>query len=275
MAKNKKHVMKTEGKKRQLCLSANSPLNINAIGHFGSLQGVLHQHGDGHGANTTRYRCDGRCNLGALLKRYIPLQLPLPRSGFAHLIDTNIDDNSTRLHHVSLDILRHPRSNNQHVRPLGVESDVLSSSVTDSHRGIPSCTFLHQHGSDGLPYDVGPAYNHNLSTFERCARANQQLLNPIRSAGQEIGVSNEQLADIGGVETIHILLWQNGQQDLLLIDVFGQRQLHKNAVNLGHIVVLVHKSQQICFRDIVRLAVLNREVAKFFGGFAFGADITL
>ena len=59
------------------------------------------------------------------------------------------------------------------------------------------------------------------------------------------------------MKSIDILVRVNGVEDFLVIYMFGQRELHKNAVNLRIVVVFVDQGQQIFFGNILRLIVLD------------------
>lgn len=62
---------------------------------------------------------------------------------------------------------------------------------------------------------------------------------------QRLAALHRQLADVHGVEAIHVLLDGDGAQDALLVDVLRQGQLHQDAVNVGIGIELHHGLQQL------------------------------
>jgi hypothetical protein len=77
------------------------------------------------------------------------------------------------------------------------------------------------------------------------------------------------------VETIHVLVRIDGEQDLLIVDVFGQGKLHQDAVNFWILVVLVDESQQRLLIQVGGLIILDGVKTEFMGGFLLGTDVTL
>ena len=68
---------------------------------------------------------------------------------------------------------------------------------------------------------------------------------PGGGAGLEAVLPDHQLPHVEGVEAVHILVWPDGQQDLLLVQVLGQGELHQNAVDVLPAVQGVHQLQQL------------------------------
>ena len=56
------------------------------------------------------------------------------------------------------------------------------------------------------------------------------------------------------MEAVNILAVVNGHDDLLLVNMFGQRQLHDEAVDVGIIVELSHTTEKFLLRDIIFVA---------------------
>lgn len=54
-----------------------------------------------------------------------------------------------------------------------------------------------------------------------------------RGAAGGVGLGIGQLGNVERVQTVHVLVLQDGVQDQALVDVCRQGQLHEDAVNLG------------------------------------------
>ena len=53
------------------------------------------------------------------------------------------------------------------------------------------------------------------------------------------------------METVDILAVVDGLDDLLLIDMLGQRELHDEAIDIGVLVQFVNTGQKLLFGDVV------------------------
>ena len=80
------------------------------------LEGVEHQHTDGHGTYSPRDRCDGRAQRGDRLEVHITLksETRLAR-GVGHTCSTNVDDHSSGLDHIGCDKSRLPHCSNENI----------------------------------------------------------------------------------------------------------------------------------------------------------------
>jgi hypothetical protein len=82
-----------------------------------------------------------------------------------------------------------------------------------------------------------------------------------------------QSADVYRMEAVHILVGIYSGKHLLFIDMFGEWKLNKDAVYLRILVILVHKFEQILFRYILGLVILNRMEPQVMGGLLFTGNV--
>ena len=54
-----------------------------------------------------------------------------------------------------------------------------------------------------------------------------------------------------GMEAVYVLAVVDGLDDLLLIDMLGQRELHDEAIDIGILVQFVNTGQKLLFGDVV------------------------
>mmetsp|Transcript_15525 Transcript_15525/g.33698 ORF Transcript_15525/g.33698 Transcript_15525/m.33698 type:complete len:222 (-) Transcript_15525:405-1070(-) len=207
-------------------------------------QGVAQQHGNRHGAHTTRHWGDVRRLLRSLLIRHVPHQpVALLAAGVIHGVDAHVNDccpglDPRALHHLGL-----TACSNHNVR---LSADLLSVGCPGVHHGDGGIAVLEQQGR-WQAHDVGAAHHHGPLAGNGDLVALQQLNAALGCAGHEQGVAppHGQAADVLGVEAVHILLDADGVQDGLLVDVLGQRQLDQDAVDLGVSVVPLDHLQHV------------------------------
>lgn len=85
--------------------------NSNAILHGGSLGGVLHQHGTGHGANAAGHRGDVTRHGACFLKVHIAVQLAVRTA-----VDADIDHHGAGLDHIASHKTSAANGGNQNIR---------------------------------------------------------------------------------------------------------------------------------------------------------------
>ena len=95
----------------------------------------------------------------------------------------------------------------------------------------PDC-FCMSMAVDGLADDLAASDDDDVLTRRVMAVANEHLANTGGSRGSEPFTALGQQADVEGVEGVHVLLGVDGLDDGILIDMIGQRQLDKDAVNV-------------------------------------------
>ena len=96
-----------------------------------------------------------------------------------------------------------------------------------------------------------------------------------RRTGHHAFLPRPQQAYVRDVEPVDILGRINRVDHQILVQMFGQRQLHQNPVDLGIGVQLLDQRQQFRFGRLHVQLVLDRFHANLDGHLALGADIDL
>jgi uncharacterized protein (DUF2237 family) len=93
--------------------------------------------------------------------------------------------------------------------------------------------------------DVGAADDHGMLAAQVLhADGLQHLHAAIGRAGLEADFAHHQRARAGHMETVHVLERRDGLDDLVVVDVGGQRQLDQDAVDAGVVVQRLDAGQQ-------------------------------
>jgi hypothetical protein len=67
---------------------------------------------------------------------------------------------------------------------------------------------------------------------------------PAGVQGRKHIVADQDAAHVHRMEGVHVLVGVDGQQDLVGIDVLGQRQLHQDAVDLGSLLYFSRRASR-------------------------------
>ena len=117
--------------------------------------------------------------------------------------------------------------------------------MSDSYR----CILVQEQLRHGQAYDVTAADNHYILTCNLHISTLQELDNTLGCAGQCAGLLEPEVCHVHRVETVNILLCADSCDNLIRVDMLGQRQLHQDAVNAVVVVQLVDNAQKLLLRD--------------------------
>ena len=106
----------------------------------------------------------------------------------------------------------------------------------------------------------------NTIAFEQCADAHG-------GGGEETLLAEDHAADVDGGKAVDILVGRDGVDNLLLVDMLGQGQLHDEAVDVGVVVEERYRLQQLCLGGLLAHAVDTGGEAHLVGGFLLVGDI--
>ena len=107
--------------------------------------------------------------------------------------------------------------------------------MADGHRGVAMFLLEHELGH-GLAHDVAAAQYHALLARSGDIVALQQGDDAQRSCRDETGQTQRHATGIHRVYAVNVLSVVDSVDDMLLIDVLGQRQLHDEAI---HVIILI------------------------------------
>ncbi len=77
------------------------------------------------------------------------------------------------------------------------------------------------------------------------------------------------------MEAVHVLVGANRQQDCARVDLFRQRHLHEDAIDVGTVIQAIDDGQQFPRCDRVGRCQLLAEDAQFFARFHLVANVDL
>ena len=132
---------------------------------------------------------------------------------------------------------------------------------------------MQQQHAHGLADDVASADDHALLALHRDLIAVEHLHHACRCTGQKIVFAEHDLADVHGVERVHVLLRIDRRDDRLVVKVLGKRKLYQNAVDVGLVVQRFHQREQLLLCGLGRKRILLGHKADRFAGFLFIVDI--
>ena len=163
--------------------------------------------------------------------------------GVIHGVHAHVDDHASLLDHVSLHEVGDAHSGDDDVRLLQMLLQVSSAGVADRH----GCVAVQEKHGNRDAQDVAATNHHSVLSSNLHVVAVEQLDAALRRAGnsERIATLHGELADVQGVEAIHVLLDGNGVQDAFLVDVLGERKLHKDSVDIRIRVQLHDRLQQV------------------------------
>ena len=91
---------------------------------------------------------------------------------------------------------------------------------------------LEQQKGHGFPDDRTAANDDGFFAFEVVTDLLEHPQDTLRGARQKTGVAGQKTAEILRMQAVHVFLRINGLQDPLAIQVWGQRELDQDAVDI-------------------------------------------
>ena len=118
------------------------------------------------------------------------------------------------------------------------------------YRGVGPGLLLDQDGEEGFAVDVAPATDHHVFPLRGVSGPKQHLPHRVRGAGKEIGIPDEELPHVQGVEAVHVLQGIDGLYHLTFVDMLGQGKLDQDPVESGVTVQFGHLPEEDLFGGI-------------------------
>ncbi|MCY1365305.1 hypothetical protein D9M69_521450 [compost metagenome] len=143
--------------------------------------------------------------------------------------------------------------------------------MADGDRGV----LLQQHECHGLADDVAAPDHHRVFALELVADALQHLHAAVGRAGPETGHAGHERACAGDVEAVDVLGRRDRLDDLLRLNVRGQRKLHQDAVDGGVGIECIHARKQCCLGHGGGPTLQHRVHAGVFTGLDLVAHVNL
>src|SRR3990172_5648602 len=99
--------------------------------------------------------------------------------------------------------------------------------MADGDGGVP----LEKHKGEGFADYVAPSDNYRLFPRKRNACCIKQFHDSLRRARLKSGPSGYKPSDVIGVKTVNVFLGRYGQNDRMLVNMSGKRELKKDTVD--------------------------------------------
>ena len=116
------------------------------------------------------------------------------------------------------------------------------------HGGI----LIEEEFCDRLAHDVAASHDHGVLAGNLRTGAPDELDNPLRGARLDAGIPQPERAHVQDMEGIHILGLVYGINDLGLVNMLGERQLHEYSVHGGILVQGIDMSEKLGFACALR-----------------------
>ena len=134
-------------------------------------------------------------------------------------VRADVDDDRTRLNHLTRDAPGLPHRGDEDVGRAGVPGNIFGGCMHDRDDRISALLFLHQEIGDRFPDYIAPAHDYDMFSGGIVAAPEKEFLDPERGARFETGLPGDEAADIDRMEPIDILPEVDGIEDDRLVDV--------------------------------------------------------
>ena len=222
-----------------LCTQLGIPVSdsIDIVLQSGSSQRVFQQHCNGHGTNTSRYRCYCRCYVycGGIV--HITDQLIIQP------VDADINHDCSRLNHVGRDKVGLADGRDQNICLTGNFGEVSCATVGDRDSGVGDIPLLDEQRGHRLADDFAAPEDHGVGSVDLGSTGGEQFLAAVRCAGKKAGTPLYHQPDVFRVKAVHILEWSDSIKNGRLVNVFWERQLNQNSVNGSIEIQLLNQCQ--------------------------------
>ena len=239
-------------------------------------EGVLHEEGDGHGADAAGDGGDGAAFGGDFVEGDVADEfVAFFGAGGFDAIDADINDDSAFFDMLGLEEFGAADGGDDDVGLACDGAEVAGAAMSDGDGGVSALAFGHEEEGHGLTHDHAATDDDGMGTRGFYAGFEEEALAAKRGAGHETGgVFQGELGHVDGVEAIDVFGGVDGLNDGCLIDVFRRWALDENAVDGGIQIQLPHEGEDFLLRGAGGQLMLHRVEAEVFALFVLGADIS-
>ena len=200
------------------------------------LDSVFHKHRDGHRADAAGNGSDRAGNARGGFKVHISAEL-----AFLVSVHTDVDNDRAFFYHIACDEFCLADRGNQNVRPACDLREIFRFGVADGDRSVS----VEKEHCLRLSDYVASADDDALLALGADAGLLYKLHHAGRSAGKEVKIPDHDLADVCRGECVHIFFFADGVDDLLLVNVRGERKLNEYSVDLVRAVKMIDELQKL------------------------------
>ncbi len=241
---------------------------------LGGLQGVGHEHGDGHGADAAGGGGDGGGDFLDFVAEYVAAEAVALLAGVVvDAVHADVDDDGA-----GFDVFfgNHFGASDGGDEDVGLAADgghVLGAAVDDGDGGVAPVGLAREQEGEGSADDVGASGDNDAFALGHDVVAFEQFDDAFGGAGDEGIESERQAADADGVKTVDVLVGVDAFDNRHFVESLGQGRLDEDAVDLVVGVEAVDGCFDFClcgggghFDDL-------GVPSEFFAGAFFGTDI--
>ena len=193
----------------------------------GRFQGIVQEHGDRQRSHAARYGRDAACDRSHICK------IDIANDPIRRVVDAHVHNGGTGLDHVMRDKPRPSHGNHKNICHACDLAKISSATVAERHRGVASFTTTRKKDGQGPADDGTAADDHHVGSIRRYAAAKEQLLDAVRRAGNEAGLTLDQVPHVFRMQGIDVLDGTDGLLDPQRMDSIRERELDEDAVDLA------------------------------------------
>lgn len=205
------------------------------LSEFEGAEGVVHEHGDGHGADAAGDggHVAGFGGNGVVVGIADEAVAPGSLGGF-DAVDADVDNGGAVFDHVGGDEVGAPDGGDEEVGLSGDGGEVGGAGMTDGDGGVAGEGFAHHEEGGGFADDLAAPEDDDVFTFGLDAAAGDEFDDAGGGAGDETGiVFLAEFADVEGVEAIDVFVGGHAVEGFGFVEVFGKGGLHEDAADFG------------------------------------------
>lgn len=230
-------------------------LELDAFGcvrFFESAEGVLHEHGNGHGTDATR---NGRDVTGAR-RDGIVINVPdeaVSALGFGvfNAVDPDVDNGDSVFDHVGRHEVGTPDGGDEEIGLAGDGREVLSARMADGDGGVAGKGFAHHEQGGRFADDLAAPEHDYVFAFGLDAAAVDEFYDSCGGAGDKsVGVFLAEFPDVDGVESVDVFVGGDSVKSFGFVEVFGKGGLNEDAVDLGVSIEGINGFKERGFGDV-------------------------
>src|ERR1700735_1180402 len=132
---------------------------------------------------------------------------------------------------------------------------------------------VHQEEGHGLADDIAAAADGGVRAFDLNFAAAQDFHHAERGAGDEIGTTGDEAADVEGMEAVDVFRRIDCFEDFLSVNLRGKRKLHQDAVDIVAAIQIFDDGEKFAGADGGVRGDVETGEAEFFGGGDFAGDV--
>lgn len=238
-------------------------------------EGVLHEEGDGHGADAAWDGGDGAAFGGDFVEGDVTHQfVAFFGAGGFNAVDADVDDNGAFLDVFGFEEFGAADGGDDDIGLAGDGAEVAGAGVGDGDGGVASGAFGHEEKCHGFANDHAATDDDRVSAAGFDAGVDEKALAAEGGAGDETcGVFEGEFGDVHWVEAVDVFGGINGADDFGFVDVLGWGALDKDAVDGGIGVELFDECDQFRLGGRGGEFVFDTVEAEVAAFFVLGADV--